>query len=740
MRLTRRSFFELSAMAGGGFLLKLTLPQLASAQNRAANLLSPDAFVRIAPDGIVTIVAKSPEIGQGIRTSLPMIIAEELDADWASVRIEPANLDEAVYGSQGAGGSMSTPNNWLPMRQVGSAARQLLVTAAARRWQVPESEVTTARGRLLHTSSNRSMGYGEVASDAAQLPPPDPATLRFKDPKDYTILGHFQSGCDNLSVVTGKPLFGIDVYLPGMLHAAYHRCAVFGGRVKSANLDVIRKLPGVRYAFVLDGTIQPATVVPVEAGLASGVAIVADSWYQAQQARKQLKVDWILPPNPVPSSVELNNRAHALAAQPATHTLYSEGDVTKTLASANKVVEADYSYPFLAHMTLEPQNATAWFHDGKLEIWADSQNPGSGKHLVSQALQIPESEITVHMLRAGGGFGRRLMNDYMLEAAYIAKQVPAPVKLLWSREDDFIHDAYRAAGWHFMKAGLDPAGEVIGWQQRLVTFGDGDHYASGAGIDAAEFPSGRVPNFELSTSTQPLWLRTGSLRAPGSNAYAFVIQSFIDELANAAGKDPLEFQLALLSREASPGSPAAKHPEARYTLKAKRQADVLRKVAEISDWANRSKTAGSGKGMGIAAHFCHLGYFAIVAQVSVNASKGIRVEKVWAVGDVGSQLVNLSGAEAQVQGSIIEAMSHMQQEITLANGKIQQTAFDQNPMMRLRQIPKIEIGWVKTEYSPTGLGEPALPPVLPAIGNAVFAATGKRIRTLPLARSGFHFV
>jgi isoquinoline 1-oxidoreductase beta subunit len=737
MRLSRRSFFELSALAGGGLVLGLSTQRAALAQGHAPQILSPSVFVTIAPDGIISIVARGAEIGQGIRTSLPMIIAEELDADWAQVHVEQADVDPAAYGNQGAGGSMTTPNSWVPMRQIGAAARAVMVTAASNRWQAPESEITTAKSRVMHAKTGRSLGYGELATEAAALPAPNPTKVKLKDPKDYVLLGTRQTGRDNQAIVTGKPLFAIDVQVPGMLHAVYHRPNVFGARVKSANLAAIRQLPGVRHVFVLDGTIQPAAVVPNEPGLASGVAIVADHWYQAQQARKQLQVDWQLPPNPVPSSEDLEKRAHELAAQPPGHMLYQEGDAAKSLGGAAKVVEAVYTYPFLAHCTLEPQGATAWWKDGKLELWSDSQNPGSGLGLVAKAMNIPETSITMHMLRAGGGFGRRLMNEYLVEAAMIAKQVPAPVKLIWSREDDFINDAFRPAGTQFLKAGLDDKGSLIAWQHRLVTFGEGGDFPAGAGIGDAEYPSGRVPNFEFAASTQPLWLRTGWLRAPGSNAHGFVIGSFIDELAHAAGQDPIDFQLAMLAREATPGSPAARGAGSQFWLNGKRLADVLSKAGEVSNWKNHPKEAGHG--MGIACHFCHLGYFAEVAEVTVDSAGAIRVEKVWAVGDVGSQLVNLSGAEAQVEGSILEGLSQMQQEITLADGQIKQKLLAQHPLLRLRQAPKVEIHWIKTDYSPTGLGEPALPPVLAAVGNAVFAATGKRIRTLPLARSGFHF-
>lgn len=373
-----------------------------------------------------------------------------------------------------------------------------------------------------------------------------------------------------------------------------------------------------------------------------------------------------------------------------------------------------------------------------MEMWTTSQTPGGGRNQVARALNMQASDITVHICRVGGGFGRRLTNDYAVEAAWLAKQVGVPVKLLWSREDDIDNDDYRPGGYHSFKGGLDAQGKLVAWRQHFITYGEGQRYASGANIDAVEFPSGRVPNYALYASAQPLLLRTGALRAPGHNGYAFAIKGFIDEMATAAGRDPLEFQLELLNATPVP-MPAA--PSGRRgggdSLNPERMKGVLQLVAEKSGWANREHTPG--RGLGLACHYCHAGYFAEVAEVSVDADNRITVHHVWAAGDVGSQIMNPPGAEAQVHGSIIEGMSQMAQEITLSDGRVQQTNYHQHMLLRLRQTPTIEIFWRMTQFPPTGLGEPALPPILPAITNAVFAATGKRIRTLPLARSEFSF-
>jgi isoquinoline 1-oxidoreductase beta subunit len=742
MRLNRRSFLKLTALAGGGLALDLYRSPLTAAQGPGAIPdLSPQAFIHISKDGVVTIMARASESGQGMRNMLPMLIAEELDVDWKNVRVQQAELNEKIYGPQFSGGSANTPTGWEPLRRVGAAGRQLLVTAGAQTWNVPTSECTTEHGRVLHAASGRSAGYGELASMAAALPAPALSSVKLKDPKDYRIIGHSQAGVDTHSIVTGKPIFGIDVELPGMLYAAIEKAPVFAGKVKTANIDHIKSLPGVRHVLVNDGGITPAAYTPWEPGMEPGIAIVADNWWQAQQAREQLVVDWDLGPAATQSSEGFKKRAaELLQAQPA-NTLRKYGDLDGALKSSAKAVDATYEYPFIAHVTLEPQGATAHWKDGKLEMWSTSTLPVDGRGLVAKTLGIQESDITTHMVRSGGSFGRRLQNDYLVEAAWIAKRVDAPVKLLWSREDDIAHDPFRPGGTVGLKGGLDARGRLTAWRHHLVTFGDDKHSTSGGGIGRDTYPAGFVPAYALFTSQQPLTLRTGALRAPGDNAYCWVSQSFLDEMAHAAGRDPLEFQLELLSNKQAPWS-SGEHdavgdhePTGQSVLIPERFKGVLELVAEKSGWAHRSNTPG--RGMGIAAWFCHLGYFAEVADVSVDDSDKVTVHQIWAAGDVGSQIINPAAAENIAYGGIVEGMSHLGQEITLVNGRVQQSNFHNHPLMRMRQAPKIEVYWRKTDYAPTGLGEPTLPPTLPALTNAIFAATGKRIRTLPLKRSGF---
>jgi len=734
MNLSRRSFLQVTALSGGGMLIGSVIDPAALAQQQPrqkAPPLEPNAFIRIAPDGTVTLISRNPEIGQGIKTMLPMLIAEELEVDWKSVKTEQADLD-SKYGGQTTGGSRAASNNWIPMRQMGAAARQMLISAAAKQWNVPESECYAKNGRVYHRSTDKSLGYGELAAVAATLPVPDLETLKFKEEGSYSIIGRPTLGVDVPDIVRGKPIFGIDFEMPGMLYAVYEKCPVFGGKVVSANLDEVKKLPGVRYAFALEGAVtQIGNVIEGDPGLESGVAIVADTWWAAQSARAKLTVKWDEGPGARQSSAGFASRAQELSSKSPQRTLKEDGSLDEAFRGGAKVLEAAYSYPFISHAPMEPRNSSARFKDGKLEIWSSTQQPARGRALASKILAIPESDITIHLLRAGGAFGRGLTNDYLVEAGAIAMKVPVPVKLLWTREDDMAHDYYRPGGFHYLKGAVDSSGKLVAWRNHFVSFGDGEKWANAAAISPGEFPSTFVPNFGLYSSVMPLVLKTGALRAPTANSQCFVFQSFLDELAHAAQKDPVEFRLALLDTAAPAGE--------KRNYDAPRMRRVLETVADRSGWGKRK--LAEGRALGVAFEYSFQGYFAHVAEVSVSAKQAIRVHNVWVCGDVGSQIINPSGAEAQGQGAVIDGLSElMNQEITLdEHGRVTQTNYNQHTLLRLRQTPQIDIHFVKSDNPPTGLGEPALPPVIPAVCNAIFAATGRRIRSLPIAKLGYQW-
>lgn len=724
---SRRAFLTVGAAAGGGLMLSYSLPLTALAGTGAAGANSPvklNGFISIAPDGTVTIMAMNPEIGQGVKTSLPMIVADELDADWSRVRTEQAEIDTERYGRQYAAGSTATTLNWDPLRRAGAAGRQLLIAAAASKWAVPESECSTTAGVVHHVPSQRSIGYGALAALAATMPPPDLKTVKLKDPRDFRIIGQPIPGVDSPLIVTGKPLFGIDVTVPGMLYAVFAKCPVFGGKVVSANLDTVKALPGVRQAFLVKG--GAATN-----GLVDGVAIVADRWWQANSALDRLEVVWDEGATATQSSTGFALTAAELAKQPPTKSVRVDGDVNAAFASAARVVEGFYSFPFLAHATLEPQNCTAWVQEGKVEIWAPTQVPQPSRTMAATTLGVPESQVTVHITRSGGGFGRRLNADFVAEAAWIAKQAGVPIKLLWNRQQDLQHDFYRPAGYHNFKAGLDATGKLIAFRDHFVTFGADGKFADSAGLQQNELPARLVPNLEFVASLMPLGVPTGSLRAPGSNGQAFVFQSFLDELAHAAGKDPLDFRLELLGEpRVLPVAPGT--PPTQLDFNIKRMRDVLLLVAAKSDWAKRLQLP-AGRGMGIAFYYSHRGYFAEVVDASVGRDGVVKVNKVWVAGDVGSHIINPSGAENQVQGSVLDALGvALGQSITIEAGRVVQSTMAEFPLLRMDQAPPVEVHFLASDYAPTGMGEPALPPLAPALCNAIFAATGKRVRHLPI--------
>ena len=698
----RRQFIKVSALAGGGLLIGTYLrfgESIASAETvpGAAEAFAPNAFISIASSGAVSIIAPNSEMGQGIKTGLPMIVAEELDVAWEHVTIVQGDLNPA-YGRQFSVGSGSTVANFTPLRVAGATARAMLVAAAAQTWGVPERECTTERSTVTHAASKRRATYGELAAKAAALTPPTNAPL--KNPKDFKLIGTRVPGVDNQKIVTGAPLFGIDVKLPGMVYATYTKCPVFGGKVKSANIDEVKRRLGVRDAFVLDGI----------DGLTPGVAIVADTTWNAFSATDALRVQWDEGPVVSQNSTDMAKQADQLA----------KATPPAPLPTGAKTVEAVYHYPFLAHATLEPQNCTAVFKNGVMEMWTPTQIPASGQGLVTRGLGLAPKDVIVHITRLGGGFGRRGSNEFSIEAAAIAKRLEGtPVKLMWKREHDFAHDNYRSNGWHYFTAGLDGGGKVVALHDAFVKMegGPGDMSAGG-------FPFIAIPGSDVKSSKLPPGIPTGFWRAPGDNGNVWATQCFVDELAHAAGRDPLAFTLDLVGAVPAPAAGGGRaFDRAKMTT-------VLKLATEKAGWgASRSR----GEGMGFAITHTNNAYVAIVADVAVSREGTLTIRKLTAAVDAGT-IINLSAAEAQVQGAMIDGIGAAWfQKITIERGAARQTNFDDYPMLRMNHSPPVvDVHFVKSDAPPTGLGEPGLPAAAPALCNAIFAATGKRVRTLPI--------
>ena len=720
----RRNFLKLTGLASGGLVLAFSLgaSRVKAQSANASGMFTPNAYLRISPDGGILIYCKAPEIGQGVRTALPMIVAEELDADWKDVHVEQAPVRPDIYGRQNAGGSRSIPNGWEPLRRAGAVARAMLISAAATKWNVSESECTTENSKVIHAASNRSLTYGALANDAAARPVPDEKTIRLKDRKDFKLIGTRVHSVDNFKIVTGQPLFGIDQSLPGMLYATYTKCPATGGRVASANLDAIKRMPGVKDAFVIDGNGKVGELMP-------GIAIVANSTWAAIKAKRALKVNWDESAASKDSWTDALAQAQELSRKPPAKMLKDVGNVDAAFANA-KTVEALYTYPYLSHATLEPQNCTASYKsDGSIEIWAPTQVPDRAFDTISGLLGIDKSKVVIHLTRAGGGFGRRIAHDFICEVAAISKRVSAPVKLQWTREDDMEHDFYRPGGFHSFKGAVDAKGRLVAWDDHFITFTvDGENAVPSGDIVPDMFPGPLLPNYRVGQSLIASGTPTGPWRAPRSNAFGFVIQSFLHEMSVAAGRDHLEFLLEIM------GEPRWLEPKTETTLNTGRASAVIKLAAEKAGWG---RPLPKGRGLGLSFYFSHAGHFAEVAEVSVDANRNVKVHKITMAADVGP-IINMSGAETQCQGAIIDGLSTMLGlEITMENGRPRQTNFDTYPLMRLAHAPEVDVHFIQSDFPPTGLGEPALPPLAAAVCNAIFAATGERVRTLPLTRSKF---
>jgi isoquinoline 1-oxidoreductase subunit beta len=731
---SRRQFIKLTGLMGGGFALALVSGDLVVAattdKDKANNigLIELNAFIHIRTDGKIIILSKNPEIGQGVKTSLPMIVAEELDASWEDIVVQQSPVDSSKFGMHLAGGSLSVSMNWDRLRQAGATVRLMLVTAASAYWKVPVVECKTDNSFVRHQSTNRAIHYSVLAEKASLLHVPDPNSVSLKKSAEYTLLGKRISGVDNRAIVTGQPLFGIDTILPEMLYAAYIKCPRVGGKVKSFNRTDILGLPGIKHAFYLSGNSDPT-------GVKSGVAIVGASTWHVIKARQQLKVEWDLSEASTDSWSAIQKQAKDIQDNPAQATYAQKGQIDSALEQAATTIKSFYTFGFVAHANLEPQNCTAQFKNGKIEFWAPTQAPDWGIKQISELLSIEPHNIKINQTRVGGGFGRRLLNDYMCEVAVIAKKVDAPVQLLWSREDDMQHDFYRPAGFNHMTATLDENNRPMAWQNHFITFSaNGKSTVMGGGYlfpatAANEFPSNGFEHYSHSYSMLPLKTTTGAWRAPFTNTLAWVTQSFLHELSVAAGRDHLEFLLELF------GEPKWLIEGNSNALNTGRAANVTNIVAEKAGWG---KSLQKGRALGLAFHFCHGGHFAVCAEVSVNDNKQVTIHKISCVGDIGP-IVNLSGAETQCEGAILDGLSAMmEQEVHVENGEIVENNFHQYKLLRINKVPEVEVFFVDSDYPPTGAGEPALPPLAPAICNAIFSASNHRIYTLPISKEGFY--
>ena len=724
----RRDFLKISlglALCSSG---SISMMSLASAE--ASGTLN--AYVSINADGSVTIYGPNPEVGQGVNTSLPMIVAEELDAKWDDVRCEAAPVQQQ-YGMQFAGGSLSIPMRWDEMRKVGATAKEMLCRAAATQWGVPRKELTTADSMVLHSRSGKAAHYKDLVAAASLLSVPDEADVRLKAPEQYRLLGQRISNASAEGIATGEPIFGIDAQVDGMVYASFVKCPSIGGVAKSANLEVIKALPGIIDAFILDGTPGPYNFNIRESyAIQSGVAIVGKDTWSTFKARETLKVDWDLSTASRDDSDAIEAEAlAALAAGKVETEIERAGDVGAAFASAAMTADATYSTDFVSHAQLEPQGVVVSAATSAIEVWTSSQTPVFVTSNLVKLLDVTPGNITVHQLRGGGGFGRRLSNEYIYEAALISRRVGAPVKLQWKREDDMAFDYFRAPTYYRLQGAVSTDGQLTGWKNLVASASaDGKTANYGAGYRPYDFPGKVIPNVAIEQSFVKSQTPTGAWRAPISNVYAFAEQSFIAELAHTAGQDHRDFLLNAIGDKGwiKEGDMAS--------LNTARAQATIEAVTKAAGWG---RTLPEGHGLGLAFFLSHSGHIAEVAEVSVEG-KRITVHDVWVAADVG-QVVNLSGLENQLQGSVIDGLSSMAaQSISIKKGAVVQSNYDSYPLLRMPQSPRVHVLALNSGYRPTGAGEPALPPLAPAVCNAVFNACGERIRALPISKAGFTIV
>lgn len=724
MAISRRQFVVAGAVAGAGVLIGVRYSgSLVRAQENdpGAKEKAPNpfvAYVHVKPDGQVSLIVAKSEMGQGIKTGLAMILAEEAEVDFASVKVEQAETRPDLYAHMGTGGSGSTMENFVPLRRAGATVRELMIAAAAARWNVPASECEAKKGAVLHEKSSRKASYGELVEAAEKLPLPDQEKVKLKDDESFELIGHVTPRVDIPSKVNGSAQFGIDVRVPEMVFAVVARCPTFGGKAAHFDAAKAKAVAGVRDVFEV-----PA--LGADKFTAGGVVVVADSTWAAMKGRGALDIKWDRGAAASETSDAMREALRAAAAKTGKR-IRNDGDVDAALAKEANKVEAVYEMPLLAHATMEPMNITAHVRGGEAEVWAPTQSPDWVQGTVAQVLGIKPDKVTVHTTLMGGGFGRRYMADFPAEVAQIAKVVGKPVQLVWSREDDMTHDFYRPATCHRMQGAVDADGRPVAWFHTMASTSIRGYWDPKAAAEEQEVGGAKempyaIPNVRLEFNPVASAVPRAWWRSVENSFNGFVVESFIDELAAAAKQDPVEFRKSLLAKAAASKTKNENDPDPKRLL------GVLEMAAEKSGW---SKPMPKGRGRGVAV-FCSFGsYFAEVAEVTVKGSE-FKIDRIVAAVDCG-QVVNPESVRSQTEGAIIYGLSAaLKNEITIKNGAVEQTNFDGYDPIRINEAPPIEVHLVNSKEDPGGMGEPGLPPAAPAVANAIFAASGQRLRRLP---------
>jgi isoquinoline 1-oxidoreductase beta subunit len=726
MSVSRRAFIKTGTAAGAGILIGIQLPgtpavgqeNAPGGKKRAPNPF--EAWVHIKPSGEISLIVAKSEMGQGIRTGLAIPLAEELEVDLNSVTVEQAETRPDVYSHLGTGGSGSTMENYMPLRRAGATVRELMITAAARKWNISRAHCIAKHAMVLDkTTPSRRATYGELVEDAAKLPLPDPETVPLKNEDQFRLIGHSVPRVDIPAKINGSAQFGLDVRVPDMLFAVIARCPTFGGKAAQFDPAKAKAVSGVRNVFEI-----PALGEGIFTS--GGVVVVADSTWAAIEGRRALAISWDRGPASAETSAALQEALRAGVAKPGKRAR-DDGDVDVSLAKAAKQVEAVYELPFQAHATMEPMNITIHARQNECEVWAPTQSPDWVQRAVAQVLGVPPQRVIVHTTLMGGAFGRRYMADYPAEAAQIAKVVDRPVQLVWTREDDMTHDFYRPASCHRLRGALDSRGRPLVWFHSMASTSIRAFWNPKAPPEAQEVPGAQqmpyaIPNVRLEYNPVATAVPRAWWRSVEHSFNGFVVESFIDEMAAAAKQDPVEFRRSLLQKQKTTKPPGDDDvdPERLRTL--------LDLAAQKSGWG---KPLPKGRGRGIAAYASFGSYFAEVAEVSVSGDKGVKVDRVLAVVDCGT-VVNTESVRSQTEGAIIYGLSAaLKNEITIKDGAVEQTNFSDYDPIRINEAPEIEVVLAPNGDDCGGMGEPALPPIAPAVANAIFAATGRRLRRLP---------